>query len=251
MATPACHLSAETISRRLRCRNNQIAMTLSKKLFTTLFSTFVVFSFATVAHGATLNLVKGWNLVSPLAVINTDLPKFVLLPFPTEKQYYRYSSDTANNLFQKISNYYSGGDDFFYSNTAFWVYAKENTTLNLPLSYYADDFEARVEEGNFKLYKGWNLLSVRPQLLNGRVWFGDCKLTRLYSWGHTAQRWDKWPLEASPTNEMLREECIEMGREADAANAIGLGFAVKVENDCKMALRRGTGIPSIPSLPEN
>ena len=227
-------------------------MTLSKKILgkNCLFLfVFVLFVSANTAHGATLNLQKGWNLVSPLAVINTDFPKFAFLPFQTEKKYYRYTPDTVNTLFQKIKDYYAGGDDLFYSTTAFWVYAKESSTLDFPLSYYDDDdFDVRVNDGNVKLYKGWNLLNIVPQLADGRAWLGSCAISRLYHWEALSQNWFEWPADGSVEfAEKFREELME-----ESADAVGSGYAIKVGDDCKMTLYRGgTNAPALPSLPES
>jgi len=185
----------------------------------------------------TITLYEGWNLVSPLTVVNhEEYTKYILLPF--ENDYYEYNSDTKDDLLSKIAPYYMGGDDYFYMSSAFWVYSdeKKNIAFDIPLSVYDESFAAQ-SENLFKLFKGWNFISVNPYIVGKTIneYNGDCGITRIYKFNAESQEW---------------EDLIDVEGFVEEKD-LGIGLSIKVLDTCTFNLMEEDSEtqPPIPALP--
>jgi len=116
--------------------------------------------------------------------------------------------------------------------SASWYYFKESTPIKFTFP------KTKLE--NIKLYAGWNLISLPPQV-GGKeptLGWGNCEIEKVYIWFPGINKWENlYP--TSDLNELTNED------------AIGAGLAVKVKNICVLGNEaiQNTSQP-LPVLPE-
>lgn len=127
-------------------------------------------------------------------------------------------------------------DDDELTQTAFWIYSSKTIDGDLngvphATEYWLDNLPSKLEET--KLYKGWNFFANTYEVV-GKSFNeikGNCNIETVYGWDPEDQKWVGFSLDEDFFREIM-----------------GLGFVVKVSNNCKLGTSEGS-VPSVPNLP--
>tara|TARA_Y100000310_G_scaffold321109_1_gene378325 strand:- start:420 stop:1325 length:906 start_codon:yes stop_codon:yes gene_type:complete len=146
---------------------------------------------------------------------------------------YFNDEDSFDSLMQN-----EGLNDYRFANEggSMWVYAKKNCEMTI------DSYDIDKAQNYNRLLKGWNFLAVTPDLTNPEEYAGNdieikdfsgnCNIEKSYLFDSQKQEWVSFP---------ITEEFYE--------DIIGLGWLVKVSEDCKFGTPTGEveGPPTIPN----
>lgn len=203
-------------------------------------------------------IVQGWNLV-PLYLSNslgTDSWSFSGLNNKETKA--AYLLDSRNKKYISILNTYvgnnkgksaeesslydaAGKDQEFLSNllfSAIWIYSSSGgTTVDHLAGTFAKGDEPLQKLGGAKMYKGWNMFSITPDVAkHGRLReiIGDCTITKAVAWNAPSQQWQTGSVEY-----LLDTEPIDQ-------SDVGQVVLLKVAADCKM--REPAAAPIAPPV---
>ena len=191
---------------------------------------FMAFVFASSSE-ASVNINSGWNLVygfthpdriTSNSEISSNNIKAVYLLDQRTKEYVRvYPNPESSKL--------EGIEDSYYEQTAQWVYSDKSGKMN----YIAEE---PLPISEHKLYVGWNLVALTTDDLVGKKineFKGTCNIEKVYAFEPTKQDW------------------INMIDEEMQYEALGLGMAIKVTNECNLGIKIDDGglIAPPPSIP--
>lgn len=210
------------------------------KLSLALIFTFCIFlsvTNITNAKTADFTIHKGWNLVGGefLLVNQGVLDKYVSFYYnPFDKTYHK-TGDASDVTYQQYDRDYVPADVL----RSFWVY---NDGESFTVSVNRDNSNLKVAEiGLQKLKKGWNLLSItnsmyyddngKPNNLSPNKIKGSCQIEKAFIYDASQQSWISWGTEVASFDD----------------DTIGLGWAVKVANDCQLSVK--ADVPAPPSIP--
>jgi hypothetical protein len=208
-------------------------------------------------YSTTLNLDKGWNLVSIYAIENifdsntlgqnyedylSDLGvKAVFFWDDYNNEYIRLypnqEREKVERFILRLGSEDEVSDDYLrFITSSMWVYTDKQSSI----SYRTLDGPSPVDLLNLK--SGWNFLSFTPEMtidinsasseeeakytINNIK--GDCDIEKAYIFDSESKKWVTLPL-----NEELDDALI------------GLGFVVRVSEDCEL----GSSIASPPAIP--
>ena len=200
------------------------------------FSIILIFSITCVfsQSSVSLNLNKGWNLVSsltnPQQIIsenNQNKITAIYALIPQTQEYVRIYPNPEENKIAQIG-------DKFIEETALWVYSSQDVTIQYnPQPFLLKDHQ---------LYKGWNFIGITGEMVGKTLnqIKGDCEWTGIYTYAKDAGRLQWLDLLNNP-NFVDKEQLIQ--------DNIGLGLAIKVSDNCRLGITEEV-IPSVPQLPQ-
>jgi hypothetical protein len=215
-----------------------------KKLFSILM--LMIIGLSGTAYAEDFQINKGWNLVS--FYLADELTKGLKEEYTNvyffnvyNKNYISYSElvsseELINNLFSFYGS--EGDEDPYFSFTPVWFYSKEKKIVSNEM--YNNEVSNVLEEldlGNveFKLTKGWNLITINQNMLdiNMNEFISEsCGLNKVYFFNPETQTWLNIP---------IHEEFSE--------KELGYGIAIKIENDCQLGYEEEISAP--PAIPNN
>ena len=160
----------------------------------------------------TIDLAKGWNLVSApgkIEDIDQEASNQKLLAYVYIKEEKRYLS------FQDAEKYMSQEKlKDYLSKNAFWIYAPEKTRISMTL-------ESKTQVEDISLVKGWNFVPVTKDMVGyhlGAVQ-GNCAFEKMYLWNEAEQKWV-----AIGSNYYISESLLGHGMLISSAKAGYLGL---------------------------
>jgi len=193
-----------------------------------------------------INLDKGWNLVSVWAIRDAFASNSFVKKQIQEKDikaiffYDRYNKyyiqafpNNEESKFQKFLE--SKGDDLkehgAYVNSAMWVYSDKEQTI----SSWTTDAPYYIK--NVGLNAGWNFLAITPELkgMSYNDFKGDCTIEKICDY----QR-NNW--------ECVDANNLGTNKVADTDSDLWKGIIIKVSSDCSLG---SNGITPPPELPED
>jgi hypothetical protein len=188
---------------------------------------------------STLTLGPGWNLVygfdfsrcdklQPKKLCEDDILAKYMYFTPLKKYFkvYPNGEELTNEEIEIINSYDKEG---YLRHTAWWIYTKEekNIYFNVPSDY---DIISEI-----KLIKGWNLVPITPDMIGKKLneFKGNCEILKGFRYDASSASWVE----------------LEKFNQSD----ILLGFAVKVEDNCKLGtvVEEDSGIEEPPQIPSN
>ncbi len=205
-----------------------------------------------IAEEYELKINKGWNLVSVVVLGDVardlnlqELDKIGALYWfdNLNKEYLRaYPEKETTKLFSLISRLDGSDVDFsdesevrvynqdygLIVNSAMWVYSLKKFSFKFDLLYEPLAYE------NLTLKKGWNFISVTPEMTDGysiNDLKGNCDIKKAYTYGNGWR--DSWQdILISPLN---KEDLWK-------------GIVIDVSEDCSLSLVNQGGPPSLPGI---
>jgi len=191
-----------------------------------------------------VKLYQGWNLVSPYPILPTPLSKIasrdfrkffgkndiraVFLYNHRDREFLRFHPASqlieitrflqSLDLLDRNNNLKKNSEDFqTVLHSSVWMFSKKDQLLSVEQE---SSYELDLEKT--KLNKGWNFLSVTPEMVGKSLdeWKGDCKVITSAIWSGDFQNWD-------------------IGNAGDfgirfTENLLWKGLSVKVLEDCKL-----------------
>lgn len=201
-------------------------------------------------YNSTMQLEKGWNLVSIYTIddiFESNLGsgydsyleelgvKAVFFWDFQNKEYIRlYPNQEEEKVKQLLSRIDIAHDedaqkDFYrVISSSMWVYTDKSSSV----SYRA---ETPSSLSSLSLKSGWNFLTTIPKMMNKNLdeFKGDCNIQKAYFWNSEEQDWAMMPLD----------------RKFMESELIGRGFIIKVLEDCTFGESESstTSPPGLPS----
>jgi len=152
--------------------------------------------------------------------------------------YFLYDPSTGKYFNDRTSFTQNEGiEDYRFANEggSIWVYSEDNCEMTI------ETYDISKAKDYKKLIKGWNFLAVTPEIANPeeysgndieiRDFSGNCIIEKSYLFDSQKQEWAEFP---------VSEEFYE--------NIIGLGWLVKVSEECKLGTPTG-GVEGPPVIP--
>lgn len=194
-----------------------------------------------------LNLEKGWNLIAygenfPYYMskdyVKEDLPiyqkivDYTNIPGIDRKKadapLFVYFYNPQTKQYAEIFPENPLGIGVTYQNSAMWVYVRESTRVK----YFAPNIPKLSDT---KLVSGWNFVGMVPEMVEKSLdeLKGSCTIEKAYGWDYNSQREGYW-------NDILDEKL--------PSEAVGMGFIIKVVNNCELGVSVGA-MPNIPPIP--
>lgn len=193
------------------------------------------FSGSTFAQQDAFTLQKGWNLISFTTLIDLEEDGFfedgvVFTLNPVDKKYYGGKGNIEIEDSFEVS--FKLFDDDYFPAQGFWVYNESKTEV--PLTHTYED--RGVFEDTYILYKGWNLIGINSIMEGSSLdeIKGNCEFSSVYSF-----EWGEW-----------QNLLPHVGKKLPL-DSVGMGFAIKVKDDCQFDFSGSSNVPNVPSLPTN
>jgi len=215
----------------------------------------------TTGTSVNIQLQKGWNLVasgsfahgpgitSDSQIQNSNI-KAIFYYSPSQKKYLQIVPYPNTEKEKEEYNYIFEKEDAIEENyqiesRATWVFSDKEGTLKFETDYV-------LPSSQRQLRIGWNFVGMTSDVIAGYYdsnydgsykgkWFswdsikGDCQYEKIFGWFPTDQDWF----------EMRLDEKLQ---ESDIKPFLGLGFVIKVSDDCKLGTSESTtGPPQIPN----
>jgi len=189
----------------------------------------------TEINQVTINVEKGWNLVSGFAnpewIISGDIKsnniKAIYAYNQINQEYVRFYPNPEDNKISKSDFRW----DTYISQNSFWVYSDTKGRM----TYKTLQF---ISLEYVSLFKGWNFVGFTNNIFydNSFTWNkvkGNCIYEKIYTWNPENNEW----MSISPDLESF-----------DLNDFLGMGMIVKVIDNCKLNKPTET-IESIPVIP--
>lgn len=205
-----------------------------------------------VVETANINIEEGWNLIPLIydyhiidesSEIQLEDIIVAYIYSPIDNEYVRYiengeilGKDTSNFWVseEEIKKIASSKSSLFTSDAdarnlmfgmSTWIYTEKSGNMKISVSYDSD--------GDKSLIKGWNFLTITPDITGKRVseWSGNCKVINVYGWENRKKDWVT--IEEEPTFVYFSEDTL------------GKGFIIKVAEDCFIG-SSGANPPELP-----
>ena len=193
---------------------------------------FFVYAWAT--EFSPIKIHKGWNLIYGFSdpeqldgqALSKSSIKAVYAFIPTIQEYARVFPNPEYDKMGMMD------EDEKLFQTAFWVYSEKEADTEYWLYYLPTPINEK------KLYKGWNFVGMLPDMAGKSLKDvkGSCIIERAYGWDYDSTSKGYW-------NYLMDEKL--------PSEAIGMGFVVKVANDCRFGDSGNvdSGVIPPPSLP--
>lgn len=178
---------------------------------------------------------KGWNLV-PIEFVDPLLA--------TGKLKYAYVLDLRTQT-------YVGGDiqdaaaldsvvdwlqEAGYTRNSFFVYLDESVTN---IVGKAINHGLQESQSTLKLHKGWNAI-VYPKEFAGKNindFIGSCQVEKAFAFNTESNSW-------YDLRDFLYQSSFDLGHDD-----VGLGFVIKVKEECSFNFAKDKAVPALPKLP--
>ncbi|MBT3406879.1 hypothetical protein HN419_07025 [Candidatus Woesearchaeota archaeon] len=175
-----------------------------------------------------------WSITSEMSEANIAKIKAYYMYFPVHKEYVLALSGFSGQDLQKLQS-----NQNYLQSSAAWFYVTEPFTL----SYVAENGGGMPE-----LYKGWNFLTIGPELTvlnkdvknSNKFPTGDCEVQKMHFWDSSKQNWDN-PFGSNNIQDNLDELADD--------DAVGAGIVIKVKESCQLGVNGATMGP--PPLPDS
>jgi len=203
-----------------------------------MFFLIALLAIANIAYGfeETVELEEGWNLVTistePSLDTETSLEKSTISASFVydfyEEQYIRLHPyqeiDKWMNFFETITDSEDISDDLLLSNSAVWIYSKEQQGVEFTPTI--------ISPKDLNLKEGWNFITITPYLVDYSIedLGGDCNYQGIYLWDARDEMWEELEID-----EEFEEEDLWKG------------IIARVNEDCTL----GAEIPEAPVVPDN
>jgi len=184
---------------------------------------------------------KGWNLIPGTAweLQKSDSPmkfddfKYSFF-YDRNSREYKMTLKDGQWLYESNQEFvlsYTEEDSVYASHSSIWVYSEKEGNLIFMWGHSSFNDEL-FELSTYDLKQGWNFLFLIPKMAGSPISEikGSCNVEKAYGWDYNAGQ-GYW-------NNLLDETL--------PSEAIGVGFVIKVSDDCIL----GEKSPSVPPLPE-
>ncbi len=213
-------------------------------------------------HKYTVEVKKGWNLISLIPFFLTAPPKPIVqgkgtpsgqeesgpvsitCSWAKNEQYSRenvFGYDSINKRYVRLDEltnlYLTPAKGGYLVNTpvnSFWLRSTEDCSITMDFGTSAGTFKmlGEISKNGYKLIKGWNFFIVLPEM-EGKTLEdikGSCEIKRAYAYDQFSRKWTNL-------------EGVSFSR-----STVSYGFVMKVKDDCVLGESSVIGLP--PSLPD-